>query len=175
MVEQGRRSLRIDKCLPILVKALSPGARTTTIAAVNDVDLRRRLSPTAVKGFLHLAKTWGLTRDEQVDLLGGSVTRQTLGNWAGSWPGGALDADQLMRISFLLAIYEGLERIWRNAPHVADAWIRRARPEVPFRGQSPIAYMRAGGIPALALTRAYIDNATGGPPSRADCPAPPRE
>jgi hypothetical protein len=145
-----------------------------TVVAVNDLETRQRLSASAVRAFLSLARSWQLTQAEQVDLLGASVTRQTLNNWArGS--SATLSADQLMRISYMLGLYEGLQRIWRRSPQLADAWLRRPRPERPFEGQQPIEFMRRGGIPALQQARVYVDGVTGGPPSRADYTAPPRE
>ncbi len=146
-----------------------------TIGVVNDGTTRARLSGPAVKGFLRLAHVWRLRTDEQIDLLGASVSRGTLRNWETGGTSPTLDADQLMRISYLLGIYEGLQRIWRRAPEQADAWIRRSRSEGPFGGRSPLDYMREGGILALDATRAYIDFVTGGPPSRHDYRQPPGE
>ncbi len=144
-----------------------------TIAVINDAGTRDRLSGPAIRGFLRLAEVWKLRVEEQIDLLGASVGRGTLHNWSRGKES-VLSADQLMRVSYLLAIYEGLERIWRQAPHEADAWVRRPRPEVPFQGMSPLEFMRERGIMALAATRAYVDGMTGGPPSRADYPTPAR-
>jgi hypothetical protein len=146
-----------------------------TVSVVNDPATRERLSATAIRGFLRLAEVWRLRADEQIDLLGGSVSRSTLHNWTRGAATTTLNADQLARVSYLLAIYEGLQRIWRRAPQEADAWIRRPRVEEPFRGQTPLALMREGGIIGLASARAYVDGMTGGPPSRAEYPAPPRE
>ncbi len=144
-----------------------------TIAAINDAETRARYAGPAVRAFLNLAKAWKLSQTEQIDLLGASVTRQTLGNWAVR-PPATLSADELMRISFLLGVFEGVERIWRHAPNEADKWIRRPRHEPPFYGLSPLEFMRRG-IPSLEKTRAYVDGVTGGPPSREDYPPPPRE
>ncbi len=143
-----------------------------TVAAVNDAPTRARLSGPAIRGFLALAEVWKLKTDEEIDLLGGSVSRSTLYNWAQSGQSTVLNADQLMRVSFLLAIYEGLQRIWRNAPVEADAWIRRPRPEAPFRGLPPLQFLREGGVLGFAATRAYVDGITGGPPSRTDHASP---
>jgi hypothetical protein len=146
-----------------------------TVSAVNDAATRERLSAPAVRGFLKLAEVWKLRVEEQIDLLGGSVSRSTLHNWTRGPISTTLNVDQLMRISFMLGIFEGLQRIWRRAPVEADAWIRRQRAEAPFRGLAPLQFMREGGIMGLAATRAYVDGITGGPPSRADYPPPPRE
>lgn len=144
-----------------------------TVAAINDAETRARYAGPAVRAFLNLARVWKLSQSEQIDLLGASVTRQTLGNWAVRAPA-TLSADELMRISFLLGVFEGMQRIWRHAPNEADKWIRRPRHEPPFYGASPLEFMRRG-IPSLEKTRAYVDGVTGGPPSREDYAAPPRE
>lgn len=136
------------------------------IAVVNDATERARLTPPAVRGFTRLAAYWALTMCEQVDLLGGSVSRSTLRRWATGARPRRLDADQLTRVSCLLAIHEGVERIWRAAPTEPGAWIRRHRPESPFHGLSPLERMRRGGIPAMLAVRAWVDHATGGPPGR---------
>jgi hypothetical protein len=80
-----------------------------------------------------------------------------------------------MRTSLLLAIYEGLQRIFRRAPVEGDRWMRAPRAESPFGGRSPLDVILTGGIPALQAVRQYVDAATGGPPSREWYPAPPRE
>jgi hypothetical protein len=144
-----------------------------TAAVVNDSETRKRLSGPAIRGFIKLAEVWNLKRDEQSDLLGASVSRSTLNNWeAGDLS--TLNADQLMRVSFLLGIYEGLQRIWRRAPVEADSWLRRERVDDPFRGKAPLEFMREGGIMALSATRTYVDGLTGGPPSRAQYQQPAR-
>jgi hypothetical protein len=146
-----------------------------TYAVVNDAETRERLSGPAFHGYTRLADRWGLSTEERIDLLGASVSRNTLANWSGGSTRVVLSGDQLMRVSLLLGIYEGLERIWRHFPPEADAWVRRPRTDGPFHGATPVQFMRDGGIPALAATRAYVDGITGGPPSRADYVQPPRE
>lgn len=146
-----------------------------TFAAVNRAETREKFSAPAFAGFARLADLWRLSADERIELLGASVSRNTLSNWAAGDTRVVLSADQLMRVSLLLGIYEGLERIWRRSPAQADTWIRRPRSEAPFRGAQPLQFMRDGGIPALIETRAYVDGINGGPPSRADYRQPPRE
>src|SRR5665213_3746682 len=91
----------------------------------NDLDTRERLTGNAFRGYVKLAELWGLQTDEQIDLLGASLSRGTLANWAAGTRRFVLSGDQLMRVSLLLGIYEGLQRIWRHASAEADAWIRR--------------------------------------------------
>lgn len=140
-----------------------------------DADTRERLSPAAIRAFVQLATLWKLTEVEQLALLGESVGRSTLYEWRKGSVRAALNQDQLMRTSYLLGIYEGLQRIWRSAPDTADTWVRRPLAATPFRGKDPLAYMIAGGIPAMADTRAFVDAANFGPPSREWYPAPSRE
>ena len=151
-------------------------ATANPVRAVNDRETRERLSGTAIKSFLKLAAVWGLTTAEQLDLLGASISRGTLTNWVRG-DQSLLSADQLMRISYLLGIYEGIQRIWRRAPAIADAWPRQRRYDAPFGGATPVELLQEGGIPAFAAVRAYVDGLTGGPPSRAEYvqPSPARE
>ncbi len=140
-----------------------------------DAETRERLSPPAIRAFVQLAALWKLSETEQLALLGESVGRSTLYEWRRGTVRAALNQDQIMRTSFLLGIYEGLQRIWRRTPQIADAWVRRPLASKPFQGREPLAYMIAGGIPAMADTRAYLDGANFGPPSREWYPPPSRE
>jgi len=130
-----------------------------------DIEARRKLAKPAGRGFRRLARRWGLSVDEQLQLLGYSVSRSTLLSWDDN-PPGELDTDQLMRVSYLLGIYEAVERMLRLAPAEADSWVRRANSDAPFCGETPLALMFRGGIPAIAATRAYADAVVGGPPTR---------
>ena len=140
-----------------------------------DAETRQRLSSAAIRAFVQLAALWKLTDAEQLALLGESVGRTTLYEWRKGTVRAALNQDQIMRASYLLGIYEGLQRIWRQTPDIADAWVRRRIEDGPFRGHEPLRYMISGGIPAIAETRAYIDAANFGPPSREWYPPPTRE
>lgn len=144
------------------------GALAAGAGAETNAETRRRLSAPAVRAFGGLAGRWKLSEREQLALLGDSVGRSTLYEWAKGTVRGTLNQDQLMRVSYLLGIYEGLERLWRRVPAEADAWVRRPIADYPFHGRQPLAFMIEGGLPAMAEARAYIDGATGGPPSRAD-------
>jgi hypothetical protein len=133
----------------------------------HDAETRGQLSPAAIRGFIKLGGLWNLSTEDQLAMLGASVSRTTLFEWKrADPPRGVLNEDQLMRISLLLGIYEGLQRIWGRNPREADAWVTRPNAGYPFFGKTPLAYMREGGIPAMVMTRAYIDDATGSPPGR---------
>ena len=143
---------------------MPPATATAPVAAINDPDTRRRLTPHAIAGFLGVAERWSLTVEDQQALLGG-LGRRTVIGWEKQQGAAAspLSIDLMTRVSLLLGVYEGLERIFRRASTVADAWISRAKVDVPFNGRTPLEYMREGGLPAIATVRAYVDAWTGGP------------
>lgn len=128
----------------------------------NDVVRRERLSGPAFRGLLRLTEFWQLTTDESVDLLGASLSSETFADWASGTTKPVLNGDQLMRVSLLLGIYEGLARTWRHAKSEAERWFRRPRSDGPFLGATPLDFMRTGGIQAFVLARGYVDGITGG-------------
>ena len=137
-----------------------------TLSTINNHETRERLTAPAVRAFVRLAKTWELTEAQQLTLLGASLSRVTLNGWKSEGAKTALSIDQMMRISFLFGIYEGLQRFFRRAPAEADRWVRRPRQEAPFNGATPLQVMLDQGIPGLEAVRRYVDAAAGGPPSR---------
>lgn len=139
---------------------------TQTLATINDPATRNRLTASSARAFFRLAHVWELSEAQQLTLLGASISRATLNVWRNEGPKSPLTIDQLTRISYLLGIYEGLQRFFRRAPAEAERWVRRARPDDPFGGAAPLDVMLQQGIPGLAAVRQYVDGATGGPPSR---------
>lgn len=129
-------------------------------------DPRHRLAAPALRAFFALAERWELSTEEQLALLG-SPGRTTLFAWRRAAPR-SLAPDALARVSYLLASYEALERLFRRAPGEADGWMRRPNSGHPFHGVTPLAFAVEGGIPALMQLRAYLDHAAGGPPSRGE-------
>jgi hypothetical protein len=60
-----------------------------------------------------------------------------------------LDADTLTRLSYLVGIFKALNILYSEA--LADAWIQRPNANRIFGGQTPLAYMIKGGLPALQV------------------------
>lgn len=143
-------------------------------SSVMDADTRERLAGPAVRAFFRITEAWGLTDQQRVVLLGDSAQRSTLATWKVSAPR-MLSVDQMERCSYIVAIYEALGRLFRRDPPLGLQWLQLPRPESPFLGRSPIAVMLEGRVRNLAEVRAYLDDATGGPPSREDYPTPTRE
>ena len=118
---------------------------------------RERLSEIALKAFLALSKSWGLSNAESAGLLG--VSASTLDRIKrGHRP--ALSQDQLTRVSALVGIYKGLHLLF--ADNTADEWVRRANRGALFDGRTPIEAMIEGGIPRMLDVRRYVDAVRGG-------------
>lgn len=134
------------------------------VPVATPASLRTWAAP-AIDGFLRLADFWEWTGDQRAQALGHSVRRQTISEWR-SRPPESISADQLLRISYLLALYEGLMRFFGLEQEAVRQWMRRRNVEAPFHGRTPEEFILPGGIPALHLARGYVDGLTGGPPSR---------
>jgi len=71
-----------------------------------------------------------------------------------------LDEDQLTRISLLIGIYKALNILYSQK--LADAWMTLPSTNPMFGGDSPLSYMKRGGIPALLRVRQLLDARRGG-------------
>lgn len=119
---------------------------------------RTRLSPAAVKGLMRIAAHWRLRDDDTRVLLGGMsngsfYTLKSRGSKA-------LDEDQLTRVSLLVGIYKALNILY--SPKLADAWMSLPNANPMFGGESPLNYVKKGGIPALLRVRQLVDARRGG-------------
>jgi len=108
---------------------------------------------------------WGLTIDEQTELLGGIKVR-TLHSWKSRALAGAeveLSRDTMERLSLLLGIYKGLKIIApANRPDIGKRWFNTSNTAAPFNGQSPKQYiLNIGTMDALYAVRRYLDAARG--------------
>jgi len=144
------------------------------MSSAQSAETRERLTGPAVRAFFRITGSWGLTDHHRLALLGESVVRSTLQTWKDQAPR-MLNVDQIERCSYVVAIYEGLVRVFRRNPELVLRWLQLSRAEHPFYGKSALAYMLDGRLGNLAEVRAYVDHVNGGPPSREDYPTPPRE
>jgi hypothetical protein len=119
---------------------------------------RTRLSPAAIKGVLRIAMHWKLRDEDTRVLLGGisSGSFYALKNRAAK----TLDEDQLTRTSLLIGIYKALNILYGEK--LADAWITLPNTNPMFGGDSPLNYVKRGGIPALLRVRQLLDARRGG-------------
>jgi hypothetical protein len=120
---------------------------------------RERLSPSALKAFFNIMERWGV-RDEDARMLLGGVTNGPYYEMKKDPASRVLDADKLLRVSYLVGIFKALNIL--HAEPLADEWVRLANSNRIFGGLTPIAYMTAGGTPAMQVVRRLLDARRGG-------------
>jgi hypothetical protein len=119
---------------------------------------RERLSASALKAFFNIAARWQI-RDEDARALLGGVSNGPYYQMKKN-PDRVLDADTLLRVSYLIGIFKALH-ILHSEP-LADEWVSLPNANRIFGGQSPLAYMVAGGLPAIEIVRRLLDARRGG-------------
>lgn len=119
---------------------------------------RERLSPGALKAFFAIMAHWQV-RDEDARALLGGVSNGPFYEMK-KHPDRTLDADKLTRISYLVGIFKALNILYSEA--LADRWVQLANSNRIFAGQTPLAYMIKGGLPALQILRRLLDARRGG-------------
>ncbi|GGY39105.1 antitoxin Xre/MbcA/ParS toxin-binding domain-containing protein [Pseudoduganella albidiflava] len=125
---------------------------------LNSREARERLSQSALKGFFKLCEAWKLREDDARELLGGP-SKSAFYEWKRS-PDRLLEVDRITRISYLLGIYKSLHIIYGDK--LADEWVSLPNRNIIFKGSSPLAYMLAGGMPAMQTVRKLVDARRGG-------------
>lgn len=125
---------------------------------LSDRAERERLSAPALKAFFSIMERWGI-RDEDARLLLGGVSNGPYYKWKAD-PDRVLDTDTLTRISYLIGIFKALNILHGEA--LADEWVRLPNTNPLFGGQTPLAVMRRGGIPAMQAVRRLLDARRGG-------------
>ena len=119
---------------------------------------RDRMAEAGLEAYRRLVDLWHLSNEEAAALI--DVTERT---WARvKKPGwsGRLSHDQLLRLSALVGLYKGLHLYFSD--RLADDWPGRPNEGPLFRGARPIAWMIAGGLPAIMAARDYVDALRGG-------------
>jgi hypothetical protein len=117
-------------------------------------ETREQLSVSALKGFFELIRHWGV-RDEDARQLLGGVTNGPYYEMKKHPRGRVLDADTLLRISYLLGIFKALNAL--HGQPLADDWISLPNSNRIFGGGTPLAYMIKGGAPAMQVVRRLLD------------------
>lgn len=129
-----------------------------TAVGLSEKRNNARLSPAAIKGLLRIADFWQLRDEDTRVLLGGIST----GSFYALKRRGTkkLSEDQLTRISLIVGIYKALNILYSRK--LADAWISLPNTNPMFGGDSPLNYMKRGGIPAFLRVRQLLDARRGG-------------
>ena len=114
---------------------------------------RERLSGPALKAFFNIMGRWQM-RDEDARALLGGVSNGPFYEWKRD-PDRTLDIDRLTRISYLIGIYKALNIL--HSKSLADQWVRLPNTNPIFAGDTPLAYMIRGGLPAMHAVRRLLD------------------
>ena len=114
---------------------------------------RERLSTPALKAFFNIASKWQL-RDEDARALLGGVSNGPYYEWKRD-PDRVVDTDRLTRISYLIGIYKALHIL--HGAKLADAWVQLPNSNPIFGGETALAYMIRGGLPAMHTVRRLLD------------------
>jgi len=110
----------------------------------------------AKRAFFRIMEAWDVG-DAEARVLLGAPSRSTFYNYKRG-EGGALSADTMERISYVLGIYKGLKLLFPN-PQQADGWMRK--PNAAFGGRSALERALAGKVVDLASVRTYLDAVRG--------------
>lgn len=119
---------------------------------------RERLSPGALRAFFNIMARWQV-RDEDARLLLGGVSNGPYYALKKN-PDRTLDADTLLRVSYLVGIFKALHLL--HSEPLADEWVRLPNANRLFGGQRPLDYMARGGVPAMQTVRRLLDARRGG-------------
>lgn len=141
----------------------SAGVHIPGVAIDQPLDLSSRavqekLSPAANRAFFSLTAHWKLRDEDARNLLGG-ISNGSFYQLKRS-PAKTLDQDKLTRISLLIGIFKALNILY--SPKLADAWVQLPNTNPVFGGESPLAYMRKGGVPSMIRVRQLLDARRGG-------------
>jgi hypothetical protein len=114
---------------------------------------RERLSTPALKAFFNIMARWGV-RDEDARALLGGVTNGPFYEMKRD-PARVLDADRLTRVSYLIGMFKALRIL--HSRTLADEWVHLPNQNPILGGQTPLAYMIRGGLPAMQTVRRLLD------------------
>ena len=133
-----------------------PETRYAPVRAVNlaSKDERAQLSAAALRGFFRLVERWSLRDADAKQLLGG-VTNGPYYEMKKRPDERVLAVDTLLRISYLLGIFEALNSL--HGQPLADEWISLPNSNRIFGGGTPLGYLIQGGLPAMSTVRRLLD------------------
>lgn len=140
------------------VGAHVPGTTIDRPLDLSSKAVQEKLSPAANRAFFSLTTHWKLRDEDARNLLGG-ISNGSFYQLKRS-PSKTLDQDKLTRISLLIGIFKALNILF--SPQLADAWVQLPNTNPIFAGESPLAYMRKGGLPSMIRVRQLLDARRGG-------------
>ena len=135
-----------------------PGIAIDRPLDLSSKAVQEKLSPAANRAFFSLSEHWKLRDEDARNLLGG-ISNGSFYQLKRSISK-TLDQDKLTRISLLIGIFKALNILY--SPKLADAWVQLPNANPIFAGESPLAYMRKGGLPSMIRVRQLLDARRGG-------------
>ena len=114
---------------------------------------RERLSAPALKAFFNIMARWKV-RDEDARALLGGVTNGPFYEWKKD-PDRVIDTDRLTRVSYLIGIFKALHIL--HGKSLADEWVQLPNTNPIFAGDTPLAFLIRGGLPAMHTVRRLLD------------------
>jgi Protein of unknown function (DUF2384) len=123
------------------------------------LEARERLSPAALSAFFTMMERWHV-RDEDARSLLGGVSNGPYYEMKKVPAGRVLDADRLLRVSYLIGIFKALNILHSRA--LADEWVLLPNTNRIFGGTTPLAYMLKGGVTSMQTVRRLLDSRRGG-------------
>lgn len=127
--------------------------RIETPADLGARAARERLSAPGLKAFFNIMASWKI-KDEDARALLGGVSNGPFYEMKRN-PDRVLDADRLTRISYLIGIFKDLQIL--HGRSLASEWVQLPNSNPIFAGQTPLAYMIRGGLPAMQTVRRLLD------------------
>lgn len=125
---------------------------------LSDRNERERLSGDAIRAFLNIMDRWEI-RDADAKRLLGDISNGAF--YAMKKDNDRrLDEDRLRRISYLVGIFKALNILYSEG--LADRWMQLPNRNRIFGGDTPLAYMIRGGLPAFQTVRRLLDARRGG-------------
>jgi hypothetical protein len=125
----------------------------------NSAEERKRLSGSALTGFLKMMEIWKV-RDEDARMLLGGISNGPFYEMKKNPKSKVLDVDRMFRISYLLGIFKAINIL--HGQELADEWIQLPNSNSMFGGKTPLQYMIYGGLPAMQNVRRLLDARRGG-------------
>ncbi len=120
---------------------------------LNSDEERTRLSSSAIKAFLNIAREWQINKEQAAELLGANSDNfYELKNNTSK----TLDVDQLTLISYLIGLYKSLHQLYGST--LADKWVKMPNQNPLFKGYLPIEFMRIGGVEAIKSVKIMLDS-----------------
>jgi hypothetical protein len=116
-------------------------------------EARERLSAAASKAFFNIMIHWKVSDEDARQLLGG-LSSELFGEMKRN-PERLLDADVLTRISYLIGMFKALNILYSEK--LADAWMQMPNTNPIFGGQTPLAFVLNGELPAMQTVRQLLE------------------